>query len=295
MDLTARVEERSLSPGPSNIGGADPLSMSDAFVINLDRTPERMQWFRQTNPHLEDVTRFSAVDGATIDREVLLREGVFVGPIAYTDGAIGAALSHLRLWDTAASRKSYITVFEDDAIIHQDFMTLAPAILAECFSDWDIVLWGWNFDAALSFDIFPEVPCFSRFSQSNLRANWAKIQNYAMRRPPLYRLHCGFGTVGYSISPAGARKLAGLVFPIRPFRYRHPVANLEIENVGIDCALTAIYDSVNAYACIPPLVITKNEHELSTIQKRGLLDRRFERVRRILRRFAGAPKRFVVG
>ena len=81
-----------------------------------------------------------------------------------------------------------------------------------------------------------------------------------------------YGLVGYSTSPMGAKKIAALIVPIRPFRCKLPRHNIEfddieIENVGLDCLLTTLYDRLNAYVCFPPLVLTENDHAKSTIQK----------------------------
>jgi GR25 family glycosyltransferase involved in LPS biosynthesis len=239
------------------------MSALDMFVINLDRTPERMHQFQRVNPHLEHVTRFPAVDGKTVGRAELIQ--TFANPIFYTDGAVGNALSHLRLWDIAAARSSHTTVFEDDAIVHKDFAALAPAIIAELSSDWDVVLWGWNFGGLMSFDLFPDVPCLSCFSEADLGKQWETIQKDTIRRPALHRHHYGFGTVAYSISPTGAKKLATLAVPIQPFLYKIPWHNIPIENLTFDCVLSTLYDRLNAYACFPPLVLTRNKGAESTV------------------------------
>jgi glycosyl transferase, family 25 len=210
----------------------DPLPSSQMFVINLDRSPERMERFRQVNSHLPHVTRFSAVDGKTVKRATLLDQQLFAEPIFFKAGNVGVTLSNRELWNMAASKSEYITVFEDDAIIHKDFAALAPALIAELPHDWDVVLWGWNFDAPLSFDILRGVPCLARFSQSDLRKQWQTLQTDTIR-PALRRLHYGFGTVAYSLSPAGAKKLLARVFPIKPFLYRLSRHNVEIENLSL--------------------------------------------------------------
>ena len=124
-------------------------------VISLDRTPERMREFQQVNSHLPNVTRFPAIDGKSVGHKALIEQQIFAAPIFYKDGSVGNTLSHRQLWKAAAERDEIVTVFEDDAIVHKDFEALAPAMIAKLRPDWYIVVWGWNFDAALSFDIFP--------------------------------------------------------------------------------------------------------------------------------------------
>jgi glycosyl transferase, family 25 len=239
-----------------------PRMLSNAFVINLDRTPERLAHFRSINPHLTDVTRFSATDGRALKLDELVKQGLFEEPIFYSPGALGAMHSHIRMWELAASKDTWTTVFEDDAIVHQRFGLLAPPLL-DAAGDLDIVLWGWNFDEAVSFDVFPGVPSLTHFSQEDMRKMAVSIQS-APISPALRRLYYGFGLVGYSISPAGATKLLNRALPSRPFLYKVPLFGLEVENTGIDSITSVLYSEMNAFACVPPLVITRNDHSNST-------------------------------
>jgi glycosyl transferase family 25 len=238
------------------------VTLPETFVINLDRMPERMDAFRDCNPHLSQVTRFGATDGRQVKREELVRQNFFVEPIFYSAGAMGAMHSHARLWDLAATQNTAITVFEDDAIVHEKFEVLAPELL-NAVPDWDIVLWGWNFDEAVSFDLFPGVPSMTHCSQEDMRNLVSAIQHGPIQ-PTLRRLYYGFGLVGYSLSPTGARRLLNRAFPSRPFLYKVPLFGLEVENTGIDSVTSVLYSELNAFACVPPLVITRNEHADST-------------------------------
>lgn len=279
---------RSTAPSASlpDHPGEQLLSSPEIFVINLDRSPERLEQFRHVNSHLlPHVTRFTAVDGKTVNHATLLEQGIFAEPIFSSAGSIGNTLSNRKLWSIVAARSNYITIFEDDAIIHRNFLALAPAMIEELPNDWDIVLWGWNFDAPMSYDILRNVPCLARFSQSDLRRHWTTLQNETIS-PALHRLHYAFGTVAYSISPAGAKKLLARAFPIKPFFYQHSKHAIEIENPTIDYTLTTLYDSLNAYVSVPPLVLTKNEHGSSTVRD-DWRQRRFWRIRRIKQSLLG--------
>jgi glycosyl transferase family 25 len=236
--------------------------LSETFVINLDRMPERMAQFRDGNPHLSHVTRFPATDGRLLKPDELVRQKLFEEPIFYSPGALGAMHSHFRLWHLAATQNTNITVFEDDAIVHEQFDTLAPALL-DTMGEWDIVLWGWNFDEAVSFDLFPGVPSLTHFSQEDMRKMVHAIQQGPIQ-PALRRLYYGFGLVGYSLSSDGARKLLDRAFPSRPFLYKVPLFGLEFENTGIDSIMSILYSELSAFACVPPLVITRNDHAHST-------------------------------
>src|SRR5262249_50708085 len=147
------------------------------------------------------------------------------------------------------------TIFEDDAIAHRDFEILSTELLAKLGNDWDFIMWGWNFDAPIGYEIFQDVPTLSRFYEPHLQKNWLDIQ-HANSMHQLHRLHFAFGTVCYSISPQGVRKVIENTFPIKPMLYKS--AELEIENLSMDAHLATIYPQLNAYICINPLVITRN-------------------------------------
>jgi GR25 family glycosyltransferase involved in LPS biosynthesis len=237
----------------------------DMFVINLDRNPERMREFQRINAHVPQVKRLAAIDGKAMDRADLIAQRIFEEPIAYTDGAIGNALSHLRAWEMAAKKTAPTTIFEDDAIIHNDFEMLTLKVISELPTVWDLILWGWNFDTVMGFDLFADTPCLARFSQVALRQHWQDIQKFKIQ-PSAHRLHYAFGSVGYTVSPSGAKKLLALATPIKPFLYKIPAFDLDIPNEAMDCVMASLYDRLDAFACFPPLVVTKNERAGSTVQ-----------------------------
>src|SRR5215470_677893 len=102
----------------------------DIYVINLDRSTERLREFRSNNAHLADIKRLSAVDGGAIDRRQLVASNVISSDLPYTSGAIGNALSHISCWKLATEGTSPITVCEDDAILHSTFSDQVPRLMA---------------------------------------------------------------------------------------------------------------------------------------------------------------------
>lgn len=235
-------------------------------VINLDRSPDRFTAFAQRNRHLGEVERRSAVDGRTIDRDALAAAGIIQEPLDYTDGAIGVALSHLLAWEQFPAGAPYLTMCEDDAVFHPQFTDRAPALIASLPADWDIVLWGWNFDAELCFDLLPGIsPCVGRFDPS-LGGSAADGFRDQMLTPGLYRLWRAFGVPAYTVSPAGAAKLLAHCLPLRPGLVEFPDLGRSMPNLGIDIAMSAAYPALNAHVCVPPLVLTRNDPTRSTIQ-----------------------------
>jgi GR25 family glycosyltransferase involved in LPS biosynthesis len=239
------------------------------YVINLDRCEDRMAEFSHANSHMPDIQRFSAIDGQTIDRQQLMEANTISADLSYTDGAIGCALSHLFFWEAADTQKSEITVCEDDAIFHQSFLETAPRLVASLPRDWDLVMWGWNFDSILLFDLLPGIsPCLATFNQEQLRDAVSDFQKQSIS-PSLFRLLRAFGTVCYTVSAAGAHKLMEHSLPLRPLTVSFPMINPEFQNNGIDIVMNSVYPQLNAYVSFPPLVITKNEHAGSTVRRQN--------------------------
>lgn len=239
-------------------------------LINLDRQPDRLASFCRANAHLSEVTRVPAMEGARFSRERLMEKQILAEAMpSYTTGAIGCALSHLALWESAFNSGKVTTVAEDDAIFHPDFQSLAPAVLESLPAGWDIVLWGWNFDSILLFDLVPGVlSCLSQFDQNQLRASLSAYRSAAVA-PRAYRLKRAFGTVCYSVSPEGAGRLHSHCVPIRPMETFYPGLNRTLPNAGIDGMMNAAYPDLQAWVCFPPLVVTENDHTTSTTIRNG--------------------------
>ena len=179
---------------------------------------------------------------------------------------MGRALSHVGLWRMAIARAQPITIAEDDAIFHLQFDGLAASVIATLPADWDLVLWGWNFDSILAFDLLPGIsPCVSRFDQGQLRNATAKFQIRALS-PKAYRLLRAFGSVCYSVSPTGANKLLEQSLPIRPMTVAFPTIDPAFPNRGIDIVMNASYSSIGAFVSFPPLVVTRNDNAISTVR-----------------------------
>ncbi len=236
----------------------------DLVVINLDRTPDRLAAFQAANRHVPAIRRVSAVDGRALDRAALAAAGLIEGEIPHSDGALGNALSHIALWDAWRDRGRALTVCEDDAVLAGGFGAHAERLLAGLPDDWDVVLWGWNFDSGITFDMLPGVaPCQARFG----------LEPGGLGRFPelpvdarLFRLFRAFGLIAYTVSPRGMGRLRTACVPLRPTVVCHPDPAAAVPNVGLDVALMGAYPMLNAYVSFPPLAITANDRARSTVQ-----------------------------
>lgn len=240
--------------------------MSESVVvINLDRSTDRWSAFRQANAHVPH-ERFSACDGRTFARADLARDGIMRGDLAYTDGAVGNALSHITLWRRAMAQARPLTIAEDDAVFNKAFVFWSDKVLRDLAGQYDIIHWGFNFDAVLTYEFLPGISTSSAvFSQASLRQALGRFQNFDFA-PSIYRLRAGFGLPCYSLSPEGAERLLAQCLPLAPMRKTFPGCLEPTDNTAIDVAMSVAYPTLRAFVALPPLVVTPNVHETSTVQ-----------------------------
>jgi GR25 family glycosyltransferase involved in LPS biosynthesis len=234
------------------------------YVISLERTPQRWRAFEAANEGGPAYTRFDAIDGLKIDPLELISSGMMAEGLSYTHGAIGCALSHIAFWRACAVADGPVTVCEDDAILHPAFESCAAAA-ADLKPDFDLILWGWNFNSVLAGELFDGAPFAMGFDEALMSQATAAFRN-GRPTPILLRLHRAFGTPCYTLSPRGAAKLLALCLPLVPGRVFFPLLNRESENTGLDIPLNAAYPKIAAYAALPPLALTLNVAALSTVE-----------------------------
>ena len=115
------------------------------------------------------------------------------------------------------------------------------------------------------FELLPGVSSFAaNFDQKQLRRGIEAFQS-AVVAPRLLRLYAAFGIVCYTISPASdARVLKQLCLPLRNAPVVIPGSTAPWRIPPWILALVGILARVNAFASFPPLVVTKNDHSIST-------------------------------
>jgi GR25 family glycosyltransferase involved in LPS biosynthesis/glycosyltransferase involved in cell wall biosynthesis len=224
-------------------------------LINLDSSADRLALFQKRNGHLGDVIRFPAIDGRLLDREKLVKEGVMAPDCDYEPGAIGCALSHVGLWRKSVNEGRIITVFEDDAVATYRFQETATQILSALPDDWDFIQWGYIFDPLFVWADLGFSKASLRFYDMRFNgADKSEFQSAEFSSSPV-RLAHSYGIVAYSITPRGARLLLSSCLPLASRLVPFPGAGVVAHNTGIDCAMNAVYQTMKAFFCVPPLVI----------------------------------------
>jgi hypothetical protein len=100
------------------------------------------------------------------------------------------------------------------------------------------------------------------FDQDALRENLEVFRRAEVAHAPI-RLRHAFGTVGYSVSPAGAAALLKMCLPLARQFIRFEGFGIGIPNNGIDCMMNMAYPKLKAYVCMPPLVVSENRQDIS--------------------------------
>lgn len=237
-------------------------------VISLVRRPERLAEFHKLNKHLTNVTVFNAIDGLSLAPNDLAARRLIEPPVRYTAGALGNMMSHTTLWDHAAATGEITTVCEDDAIFNYEFQHLALGLISSLPDDANVIYWGWNFDAQTVIELIPGMsPCATGFGKNPHPSEIAAFQNCRIT-PTAYRLLRAFGTLCYTITPNGARRLRALCLPVRNDVWDFPEIKLRVPNVAIDVAICNAMPRVRAFCSFPPLAMSLNDRNQSNVQPR---------------------------
>jgi GR25 family glycosyltransferase involved in LPS biosynthesis len=243
----------------------------DCHVISLARTPERWEAFRKQNAATGiGFHRFEAVDGAAVGFDEAVRLKIIKAGSRWDSvGRIGVAMSHRALWQKASAGKRPLIVLEDDAYVRRDIGAAFAAALARLTQPWDVILFGYNTDSLLEFNVVGDIDLSGLFSVR--QPTRQQLSRFARATDPvnLFRLRHAFGPCGYAVSPQGAARLLAGCFPMDNRMLVFPATNRRFPAYSFDSMLNAVYGSVAAYVCVPPLVLPLNDKSKSTIRVRG--------------------------
>ncbi|UCI19167.1 glycosyltransferase family 25 protein [Mesorhizobium sp. B2-1-8] len=253
------VDHGSISLTPVASRSNAEAGSSLIHLINLDRSITRLSKYQANNPHLvRNTLRVPAIDGASTDRSQLIKEGIITEDCAYLPGSLGCALSHINLWRLAVSENKVITIFEDDVRSSFDFLPESARILSNAPADWEMIKWGFLFDPLFLWLDFSFSKAKLEFYDRRYSKQGHLFQSDKSSRT-LIKIAHSFGLQAYSVTPKGARKLLEKCLPLKKRTIPFPGTGVILEDTGIDCAMCAAYCSMQAFICMPPLVIADDE------------------------------------
>lgn len=235
-------------------------------VISLNDTRGRRDAFAAQNPDL-DFAFVDAVDGSALTDADIADSELFAPGLPYTRGAFGIAMTTHRLWTGIAAGDELVTIAEDDAIFRPDFHGAATHFLRDHAEHYDFVAWGYNFDSILRGTIFNNrTPVTMRFDEAALAQ---AVDDFRSDCGPVLVMNLleFYGICAYTISPAGARFLLDRCFPLKPETLFSHGLGRTLPNYGIDVAMNKFYGAMRSAAAFPPLAVTMNARETSTIQR----------------------------
>lgn len=229
------------------------------YFISLERTPERTKRFLQSNAHITDFEWVPGIDGKTLDRNAIINKGLMEAYCGFTPGAIGSGLTHIKLWAQVAQSGKPAHIFEDDAFLCRNFERESDRIIATLPQDWDIILWGNNYDSILEFELLPGITqCIATFNQDTVRKGIPEFLNMDIASAA-FRLTQTFGICGYAISPRGADRLLKLCLPFKSVDVFYPGLYRSLTTTSVDHLMNIQYRNILAYTALPPLCLTDND------------------------------------
>ena len=134
------------------------LTDTHIYYINLDQRKDRKDQFeaQEALATMPPVERVPGIHGLSVDIKKDKRVGVNTRVQVITEyrrshyeihsrGAIGASLSHLKVWKTFLNSKAkYALVLEDDVKLPPTFSMMVRDCAKDLPANWDIWILGWN-------------------------------------------------------------------------------------------------------------------------------------------------------
>ncbi|GJD34920.1 glycosyltransferase family 25 protein [Methylobacterium aerolatum] len=231
------------------------------YVINLEKSSERMRDFSINNSHITNFSTFRAVDGNLLSRENLEADQLITADLEYGPGTLGCALSHVELWKKCVREDKPITIAEDDVLISRYFEENAHRLLAEYEGQWDIIFWGFNFEKCFLWLDFEFSGAKVQFMDYNVAPDHRRFLQLSKFDSQLLRVSRLLGLYCYTVSPMAARALLEKCLPLRRRVVWLPGTKEFWPDHGIDVAMCEVYQSLKTFAAVPPLVLS--DHTVS--------------------------------
>jgi GR25 family glycosyltransferase involved in LPS biosynthesis len=239
------------------------------FVISTEIYHERLKDFLNQQP-AKDAQVILGMNALKVpsNPELLerVRDGVS-GDCTWPMGSICCGLAHFEVLQECIRTNEPVSIFEDDAILREDFDEKSTDLINQIEGEWDIIQWGFNWDSIIYFRLMgKEGPvCHAEQMAELEKFDFEKFKK-STDKSQLFPLVSTFGMHAYTVSPVGAKK----ILEFFPKISNHLVDNFDLLGVrywcsSVDMVLNSFYNTNNAFISIPPLSYVVNDKTTSAI------------------------------
>jgi hypothetical protein len=209
--------------------------------------------FLAANPHIP-VKLAHLSDPASVDRAALLANRVIAEANQYGADALGRAVSHAKLWSHCANSGTITHIADSGVVLRADFASaIAGAIAAS--RGFDILVWAYDFSIPARIELAPGTEGRLMHEQSTHAPDITAFRAGTTRVGPFPLRQCG-QPLGYTLSPAGARKLLARCLPFSNTQLAYfgsPQINFANDNLGTEMARQ--FPGLAAFIAHPPLAV----------------------------------------
>jgi GR25 family glycosyltransferase involved in LPS biosynthesis len=177
--------------------------IGEAYVINLDRRPDRLKKFKESHPTLyKNTYKWIATDGKNLTLTPQIAHLFRSNDFKWKKAVMGCAISHLGVWEKCANDHHNYLIMEDDVKFQSDWESKWVAAASQIPADADVIYLGGVLP--------PNKPALPMITES-VNPFFAKVaKNNAMSGgPPRRYFH--FCNYSYILTQQGAQKLISLV------------------------------------------------------------------------------------
>ena len=242
-----------------------PTIVPEIVVITIPASVKRQETFKARHPFL-NYSWFLGTIESEVDRASLIDVGLIDSTCTWKKTSIANALSHRALWERAIFENKCLVILEDDSCLVRDFSISLASLLNEA-GEFDFILLGYNWDAFLFLEMYPDESGVVKveFSQSKLISDFDRVSNNFISSK-LFRLRSAFGNCAYVISPNGAKLLLNAIYPLSENVVAPVGTQWSRRAKSKDTLMNLVYKDSRAFVSFPPLAFVRNEHSDSTVQ-----------------------------
>ena len=256
-----------------------PKANWKTFVITMDTSTPRFGAFTSNNPLLAFEV-FLGIRGSLLSCKEKIREGIMTQDLSdhklFTDGLLGATMSHRTLWERCVQEGVPFLIIEDDAITHPQLSDFINYHFEQLATKVDFLSFTTNTDSFLA-SLTPEgllvSQTFPKDHHPTPQRIHALLNATSLHRVELRRLVAGFGIPCYFITPHGAKFFLEHLFPLS-LELVFETVQKEIPGYCLSARAIRYYPEISAFVTHPFLAFSPNS-DSSTKPKSLVQNRMF--------------------